>query len=312
MPLRGKTRDDNSPMTETFSGASPLPHWGVIRARGSDAAPFIHSQLSQDFALLGPDQARLAAFCNAKGRMQASFIGIKPDAHTVLLVCQRDVLAQTLKRLRMFVLRAQCQLDDASDAFALWGLVGSAVPAPCTSPWQVQHEGSTHTIGLYPGADHPRALWLAPAGATPAAAPLPSATWQWLDVMSAVPLVGAALYEQFVPQMLNYESVGGVSFKKGCYPGQEIVARSQFRGTLKRRAYLAQAAGAIAPGVEVFAINDADQPAGVVVASAPNPTQPDQWSAVIAMQISAAGQDLQANGVALRLLPLPYPLLEDI
>ena len=108
-----------------------MPHWGVIRARGADAAQFIHGQLSQDFVLLGPDQARLAAFCNAKGRMQASFIGIKPDAQTILLVCERSLLAQTLKRLRMFVLRAQCQLDDASEAFALWGLVGASVPAPC-------------------------------------------------------------------------------------------------------------------------------------------------------------------------------------
>ena len=112
--------------------------------------------------------------------------------------------------------------------------------------------------------------------------------------------------------MLNYESVGGVNFKKGCYPGQEVVARSQFRGTLKRRAYLAQAAGALAPGDEVFAINNADEPAGLVVISAPNPGNNGQWSAVIAIQTKAAAQALQANGVALALLPLPYPLLDDI
>lgn len=144
-----------------------MPHWGVIRARGADAAQFIHGQLSQDFVLLGPDQARLAAFCNAKGRMQASFIGIKPDAQTILLVCERSLLAQTLKRLRMFVLRAQCQLDDASEAFALWGLVGASVPAPCASAWQVHSDGTAHTIGLPPGADHARALWLAPADTAP-------------------------------------------------------------------------------------------------------------------------------------------------
>ena len=290
-----------------------MPHWGVIRARGADAAQFIHGQLSQDFVLLGPDQARLAAFCNAKGRMQASFIGIKPDAQTILLVCERSLLAQTLKRLRMFVLRAQCQLDDASEAFALWGLVGASVPAPCASAWQVHSDGTAHTIGLPPGADHARALWLAPADTAPPPVPqLPAATWQWLEVMSAVPLVSAAVYEQFVPQMLNYESVGGVNFKKGCYPGQEVVARSQFRGTLKRRAYLAQAAGALAPGDEVFAINNADEPVGLVVISAPNPGNNGQWSAVIAIQTKAAAQALQANGVALALLPLPYPLLDDI
>lgn len=300
-------------MTETFSGASPLPHWGVIRAQGADAATFIHSQLTQDFLLLGPDSARLAAFCNAKGRMQASFIGIRPSAEEILLVCERDLLPQVLKRLRMFVLRAKCQLDDASAAFTLLGLAGSAVPTGLNTPWQVQAQGAAQVIGLYPAQGQARALWLAPAGTpAPDVAPLAPATWRWLEVMSGVPLVSQAIYEQLVPQMLNYESVGGVNFKKGCYPGQEIVARSQFRGTLKRRAYLAQANGEVPPGTEVFATNNEEQPVGVVVLSAANPGKTGQWSAVIAMQTSAAEQPLQASGLDVQLLPLPYPLRDDI
>ncbi len=300
-------------MTETFSGASPLPHWGVIRAQGADAATFIHSQLTQDFLLLGPDSARLAAFCNAKGRMQASFIGIRPSAEDILLVCERDLLPQVLKRLRMFVLRAKCQLDDASAAFTLLGLTGTAVPTELRTPWQVQAQGAAQVIGLYPAQGQARALWLAPAGTpAPTAAPLAPAIWRWLEVMSGVPLVGQAIYEQLVPQMLNYESVGGVNFKKGCYPGQEIVARSQFRGTLKRRAYLAHVPGEITAGVEVFATNNVEQPVGVVVLSAPNPCQTGQWSAVIAMQTSAAALPLQASGLDVQLLPLPYPLRDDI
>ncbi len=300
-------------MTETFSGASPLPHWGVIRAQGADAATFIHSQLTQDFLLLGPESARLAAFCNAKGRMQASFIAIRPSAEDILLVCERDLLPQVLKRLRMFVLRAKCQLEDASAAFTLLGLTGSAVPAGLNTPWQVLPQGAAQVIGLYPAQGQARALWLAPAGTpAPNVAPLAPAIWRWLEVMSGVPLVSQAIYEQLVPQMLNYESVGGVNFKKGCYPGQEIVARSQFRGTLKRRAYLAQASAEVPPEAEVFATNNVEQPVGVVVLSAPNPVQIGQWSAVIAMQTGAAEQTLHSNGVALTLLPLPYPLRDDI
>ncbi|MNT28149.1 tRNA-modifying protein YgfZ [compost metagenome] len=114
--------------------------------------------------------------------------------------------------------------------------------------------------------------------------------------------------------MLNYESIGGVNFKKGCYPGQEIVARSQFRGTLKRRTYLAQTDAPLAAGQEVFAANDAEQPVGTVAQAAPAPD--GGWSALISIQIAA----LEAGGLhagapggpALSVEPLPYPLLEDI
>jgi folate-binding protein YgfZ len=115
--------------------------------------------------------------------------------------------------------------------------------------------------------------------------------------------------EAFVPQMLNYESVGGVNFKKGCYPGQEVVARSQFRGTLKRRAFVAHAAGDVAAGTEVFAA-DPEQPCGTVAQAAPAPG--GGVDAIVSIQLSAAQEPLQAGGAALELLPLPYALLEDI
>ena len=114
-----------------------------------------------------------------------------------------------------------------------------------------------------------------------------------------------------MPQMLNYESVGGVNFKKGCYPGQEVVARSQFRGTLKRRAYVAQASAAVQPGQELFHPADGEQPVGTVVQAAADPA--GGWRAIVSMQTSAAdGQLLLAGGATLTLLPLPYPLLDDI
>ena len=128
------------------------------------------------------------------------------------------------------------------------------------------------------------------------------------------PRITQPVMEQFVPQMVNFDVLGGVNFRKGCYPGQEVVARSQFRGTLKRRTYLVQADAPVSAGQEVFAAGDAEQPVGTVAQAAPAPD--GGWSALISMQIAAleAGglRVGSADGAALTVEPLPYPLLEDI
>ncbi|MDR6215237.1 folate-binding protein [Paracidovorax wautersii] len=292
----------------------PLTHLGVIRVEGEEAAKFLHGQLTQDFALLGLDQARLAGFLSAKGRMQASFIGFKRSASEVLLVCSADLLAPTLKRLSMFVLRTKAKLTDASADFTLRGLAGSAAPAE-RAPWSKADAGAASVVQLYPADGQARALWVAPAGTpAPEGAELPLEAWRWSEVRSGVATLTAPLVEAFVPQMLNYESVGGVNFKKGCYPGQEVVARSQFRGTLKRRTYLAHAVEDMPVGAEVFAEGDAEQPVGTVVQTAPAPT--GGVDLLVSMQISAADATrlnaVRADGPALALLPLPYALLDDI
>lgn len=305
-------------MTLHLNGTAALPHLGVIRALGEDAATFLHGQLTQDFALLGAGEARLAAFCNAKGRMQASFIGLQSAPGEILLVCSRDLLAATLKRLSMFVLRAKAKLSDASDEFILRGLAGEALEAVqpgSHAPWTLTSAGAAKVVRLYPADGQPRALWIAPAGAQEPAGPaIDPAVWQWSDVRSGVATLTPAVAEAFVPQMLNYESVGGVNFKKGCYPGQEVVARSQFRGTLKRRGYLVHCDDALAAGTEVFQADEPDQPAGVVAQAAPHPE--GGWDAIVSLQVAAfeagglhAGS---AGGPALQVLPLPYLLLADI
>ena len=304
------------------SGLCPLLHLGVIRAAGADAVAFLQGQLTQDVSLLPVQGARLAAYCNAKGRMQASLIVLKPSDQELLLVCLRDVLPALLKRLSMFVLRAKLKLSDASGDFTLLGLAGGESTA---APWSCREVDGAHVVALYPGAGVPLALWLAPLS-TPSPVSKASSVeltpeqWQWLTVRSGIALVGQATFEAYVPQMLNYESVGGVSFKKGCYPGQEVVARSQFRGTLKRRAFVVHADGPLTAGQEVFLASDAEQACGTVAAAAPCPDG-QGWDAIVSMQISAAQSDagpLRAAGMAgsegpaLSLLALPYPLLEDL
>jgi len=333
-PLQDPASANQPPTTgpdfapDGWSGLAPLPAWGLIAAEGPDAASFLHNQLSNDFALLGQAEARLAALCNAKGRMLASFIGFKRGPERVLLLCARDLLPQTLQHLQRFVLRAKVRLSDASDRCALWGAVGAAVAADLPAPtWSKLDAGAQTWVRLPAVAGLGRALlWMeSDAGADEQApnpaqtATLPPAHWDWLQVRSAVVLLSQPLVELLVPQMLNYESVGGVNFKKGCYPGQEVVARSQFRGTLKRRAYLAHCpstgtGSAPEAGQAVFHPSDAEQPCGVVVQAAAHPA--GGFDALLSLQTSAAdGQTLRLgtpDGAALHVLPLPYELLADV
>ena len=309
-------------MNTVLTGISALPHLGVIQAQGEDAANFLHNQLSNDVLLLPVGQARLAAFCSAKGRMQASFIVIKTAPDTVLLVLSLDLLAQTLKRLSMFVLRAKVKMSDATDQWQLRGMLGDSARdlVGDAAPWQTTTLEVAHAVALYPAVlgeyRIPRALWLGPETcARPTGPDVPTEVWQWTDVMSGVSLVSQPVFEAFVPQMLNYESVGGVNFKKGCYPGQEVVARSQFRGLLKRRAYLVHADAPLQSGQEVFHFSDPEQPCGLVATAAPSPA--GGFDAIISMQTNADTTPSHLSvgsitGPALIRRPLPYDLLENI
>jgi hypothetical protein len=309
-----------------LNGVAALPQLGVIRAQGEQAAQFLQGQLTQDVVLQPAGTARLAGFCSPKGRLLASFVVCKRSADEFWLVCSADLLARTLKKLSMFVLRARIKLSDASSELAVFGLAGEAAQgatnsvaagAQSTSAGDPNRaKNSASFLAPLPPADStPRALCIAPAGSPPPAGPaLTSAEWDFAAVRSGVATVTAPVIEAFVPQMLNYESVGGINFKKGCYPGQEVVARSQFRGAIKRRAFVGHVAGAAQAGQEVFSAAEPDQPVGVIAQAAP---APGGGTAVIAaLQLSAAqAPDLRVgapDGPVLGGLQLPYALAEDV
>ncbi len=302
--------------TPPLNGVARLSHLGVIRVEGDDAAKFLHGQLTQDFSLLNLEQARLAAFCSAKGRMQASFIGFKRSPTDILLVCSLDLLASTLKRLSMFVMRAKAKLTDASEDFVLYGLAGNATQAAAKNDaWVLTRIGDACVVNLYAANGVARQLWVAPADATaPQGESLPLENWAWSEVRSGVATLTQPVFEAFVPQMMNYESVGGVNFKKGCYPGQEVVARSQFRGTLKRRAFVAHCDAPLTVGHDIFSSTDAEQPVGKVVQAAAAPQ--GGCDAIVCLQLSALESGTlhsgSSVGAPLNLLELPYTLLEDI
>jgi len=299
-----------------FEGACRIDDWGVIRARGADAATFLQGQLTNDVLGLDAGRARLAGFCSAKGRLQASFVVWKAADDEFLLACSASLLAATLKRLSMFVLRAKCRLSDASAELLLWGLAGGTATAAFgdAAIWEKRERDGAAVIRLPDGEGTTRALFAAPPGIEPAVAPaLALATWRWLDVRSGIVTIEAATVDRFVPQMVNFELVGGVDFQKGCYPGQEVVARSQYRGTTKRRTFLFDAAVVAQPGQDVFLAGAAGEPAGTVANAAPAPE--GGGSALVELRLAALGDgELRlgsVDGPVLHRAALPYPVALD-
>ncbi|MBK7059548.1 MAG: folate-binding protein YgfZ [Rubrivivax sp.] len=314
-----------APGSALVDGVLRLHDWGLIRAAGADARSFLQGQLTQDVLHLPPGQARLAGYCSPKGRLLASFVVWPQADDQLLLACSADLLPAVLKRLSMYVLRAQCKLSDASAELVLWGAVGpTAVQAlgdSTISAWQLAKADGDQTVlrlpdALVDGLPVPRCLVCAPLTAVAPVGPvLDPAAWLALEARSGVPRIVAATSEQFVPQMINLELVGGVDFQKGCYPGQEVVARSQYRGTLKRRAFAVAADAAMQPAQEIFHSADPDQPAGMVVLA--GSLGQGRFDGLAELKLQALGSGSlhlgSAQGPVLHPQDLPYPVpLESV
>jgi folate-binding protein YgfZ len=306
------------PTEISIGGVCRLADRGVIRARGADAAKFLQSQLTNDVAGLDGGSACLAGFCSAKGRLQATFIVWRPSADEFLLVCSASVLAATLKRLTMFVLRAQCKLSDASAEFTLFGVGGPAATAMLgdLDVWRLRTHGASSLIRVPDAAGERRALLAAPSGSETDVGAAPAMTldtWNWFEIESGIVSVEAATVDRFVPQMVNFELVGGVDFQKGCYPGQEVVARSHYRGTTKRRTLLFDCDAVPVAGQDVFARSEPGEPAGTVANAAPHPERPG-GTALVEVRLAVVSSELRlgsADGPALHRRELPYAVPLD-
>ena len=308
-----------------------LTQFGVIDANGDDAASFLHGQLTNDTQHLDAANARLAGYCSAKGRLLASFLSWR-CGETIRLLVSKDVQAAVQKRLTMFVLRAKAKLTDASGELAMVGLAGdvrkalSGVFDALPDGVHVKVDGPAGSLIRVPDAlGKLRFLWVGPKAEVEARLPelvgkltcVSPAVWDWLDIRAGEPRITQPVVEQFVPQMVNFDVLGGVNFRKGCYPGQEVVARSQYRGTIKRRTSLANVAGeldTVRPGAELFHTDDPGQPCGMVVnaASAPDGGV-DILVEVKLVALETGSIHLgAADGPALQFLPLPYALPAEV
>ncbi len=303
----------------------PLPQFGVIDVAGDDAATFLHSQLTNDIEHLDAASARLSGYCSPKGRLLGSFLAWRAG-HGVRLLVSKDVQPAVQKRLSMFVLRAKAKLTDASDTLAVVGFAGdvrdvlSGIFDALPDGVHVKVDGPAGTLIRVPdAAGRKRYLWIGPraavdarvaalGGTLPVVSP---AVWDWLDIRAGEPRITQPAVEQFVPQMVNFDVIGAVNFRKGCYPGQEIVARSQYRGTIKRRTALAHVAGetdTVHAGVELFHSDDPGQPCGMIVNAAAAPA--GGVDALVEIKLAALDNGTvhlgSADGPVLAFDALPY------
>ena len=318
----------------SFSGLTPLPQWGLILVEGADAKSFLQNQLTN--TVMGiepttppliaqtPKSVRLAGYCNAKGRLMASaWIATYQSTHSddliFALFLSKDIAASFAKRLSMFVLRSKVSIQDVSDQWIISGCYSNTHEIPELNNTEEDFGLRLPDVLVNGQANSRILLARKSSNANLIEDNNKLMHWNSLEVLSAIPRIVLATQEQFVPQMINFESVAGVDFKKGCYPGQEIVARSQYRGAIKRRLQLAHLKGAYddalhAAGVELFNKDDPTQPAGMVVLSAPNP----QIAGRVDFQIECKLEALEnreihlgsIDGPVLKIDTLPYPLLE--
>ena len=326
----------NNPTQDSasYSGLTSLPQWGLILISGDDAESFLQNQLTNSVLGLSPtlpskiahgsQGARLVGYCNAKGRLLASawvasYQSSNPSGSAFALFLSKDIAASFAKRLSMYVLRSKVSVQEVSDQWIISGHY-STPEKVSNLAMNVNEFGLRLPDVLIDGNIQSRVL-IAQRVDNKAGTLCEKSFLHWnnLEVLSAIPRIVLATQEQFVPQMINFESVAGIDFKKGCFPGQEIVARSQYRGVIKRRLQLAHLEGSLdpqtyAPGVELFHSDDPTQPAGMVVLSAANPQKANRVDFQIECKLEALEHGEihlgSSEGPVLKIDSLPYPLIE--
>lgn len=310
-------------LAATGSILSPLTHLGLIQASGEDACNFLHNLGSNDIKKLAENRAQHNSLNSPKGRMLANFLVWRSE-NSYMLMLSAELQAAIQKKLSMYVLRAKVSIIDATESRCLLGLAGPQAEAALAatglvSPAQLLDvcQGNIRVISLddkryildAPAAEASE-LWdrLVAAGLEPAG----TAAWRWLDIQAGQPVINAQSQDEFIAQMLNFELIGGVNFQKGCYPGQEIVARTQYLGKLKKRMFRAhcQTEAPVCTGMDLYAPEFAGQSCGKVLSVTPAPEQGFDLLAVLQISaFEAAEVHLGApDGPRLSFLPLPYTI----
>lgn len=302
-----------------------LSQQGVLAVRGADAEGFLQGQFTNDVRHLDAVHSQLNGYCSPKGRLLASFRLWRED-DGFRLSMPRVMLEPVTRRLQMFVMRSAVAVEDVSDREVRLGVSGASaaaelqnlIPDLPDAADGVSRSGGCTVLRL-PGVQ-PRFEVHGPLVAMKKlwdtlnvrAAPVGTGAWELLDIVAGIPAVLPETADAFVPQMVNFQHIGAVSFKKGCYPGQEVVARMQYLGKLKRQMYLARvdAAAAPRPGDELFASDAPEQSAGKVVNAAPHPDGGYQVLAVVQIASRNGGPVRLggAQGPELLFCDLPYTL----
>lgn len=275
----------------------PLAHRTVIRAEGADVDSFLQGQLSNDIRELTATRAQLSSYSNPKGRVLA-VLALLRTGRDVLLETEAGIAPAILKRLRMFVLRSKVKLEVSPNGETALGLSGptadrlleqAGLPVPaivwgCADAAGLivmrRPDGPFPRYSIHGSSDALATLW--PALSSDAQ-PVGTQAWRLLDLLAGVPSIHADTSEQHVAQMLNLDQLDGISFVKGCYPGQEIIARLHYLGSLKRRLFLGYANGAaeVTRTMPVFAADAGMQPVGEVLDVVAHPVRGSAVQAVL-------------------------------
>ena len=300
--------------------------FGIIRASGEDSEFFLQGQLTNDITEVTSEHSQLSGYCTPKGRLLATMRVISHDGDFLLLL-PRERLTAVLQRLSMFILMSKVTLTDASDELRTIGLHGdcaTALPESESPPQADSCVAAKDDVTIVRiAADAPRFLLVGSAGAitqrlqhlAETTTPATDQLWRLLDIRAGLPTVFDATAETFVPQMLNMHLVNGVSFSKGCYTGQEVVARMHYLGKLKRRMYHVAIEGECpASGAELYSPqSQSGQGSGKIVMGAVTAEGDCEALAVIEVANAEAGQ-LRLNdeeGAKLEILELPYSFEES-
>ncbi|HEC13907.1 MAG TPA: folate-binding protein [Acidiferrobacteraceae bacterium] len=301
-----------------------LSHYPLLRAEGNDAQAFLHGQLTNDLQALDRQHMQLQAYCSPKGRV-ISIMHVLRNGDGFWLQMGDELLESTQKRLQMYMLRAQLTLTHDQNTVAI-GIAGATAPAKLqtlfeSTPEDVYQVTQRDTVKLVrmPGAI-PRfqvigpvkemtAYWLKLATQF---RPVGGQRWAWLSIKAGQPSLHTATQDQFIPQMLNLDLIGGLNFKKGCYPGQEIVARTHYLGKLKQRMVggHVETENLPLPGERLFASGGSDQSVGQVVEAQASPEGGFDLLAVVRTAV-LAGHELRLGTVEdkpVTLTDLPYSL----
>lgn len=311
--------------TQTGTIMADLSHYGLLHFSGEDVQTFLQSQLSCDIREINLHKAQYGSYCTPKGRILTSFL-LWQQGNACLMQLPTSLCAPIQKRLSLYVLRAKVRLADVSDTQVRIGIAGQnaarlmeEIMGSRSNSEQSMHVVHTEKIsGLYL-SQHRMELITSLENAPTVwehlaqhAQPVGASCWDWLDIQSGIPMILPETQEAFLPQMINLDAIGGVSFNKGCYPGQEIVARTQYLGKLKRRMFLAHIAttDTITAGDALYSNDMDDQSSGNIVNAARSPEGGFDVLAVI-QQSSVDTHKIHwqsLNGPALEIKLLPYLL----
>lgn len=300
----------------------PLTHLAVIRVCGDDASQFLQSQVTSDIRLVSPASAQFSGYCTPKGRLLATFVLMFAEGGYLLLL-PRELAGAVASRLRKFVLRSRVKIEEALDSIAVLGLAGHAASSVARDAFGVAPDramsvvagSDVFVVGL-PGeclllisqAKGAPSLWqrladrVAPAGV---------AAWDWRLLRAGIATILMPTQEAFLPQMLNMQDFGAVSFQKGCFPGQEIIARTQYLGDLKRRLFFARCHDQPDPGDAVVETGGTGEVAGTVVNAAQSPERERGWELAAVLARDAVSKELRLRSRSGALVELEKTFLAE-